>query len=152
MKNCEKCGKPFRTGPGKNKKYCSRKCYLQVRHDPQVNILQDVDAAYLAGLVDGEGSLTRAKDTDRGRGVWRLSIYNSEQNLVNWCKDVTGVGTVVTITSRQGTKNYHKPERNWRCFSWKAKKVLEQVLPYMRHTEKIERTKRLITELVALGG
>lgn len=48
------------------------------------------DLAYLAGIIDGEGSLAAHRNGNK-KGLWytpRLSIYNTDLQLIEWCRDV----------------------------------------------------------------
>jgi hypothetical protein len=115
--------------------------FARVRR-PNTNTLAKIDAAYLAGLIDGEGSIVAAMKR-KGRTTWRLTVSNTNFTILGWCKSVTGVGTVVT-KPWDGNKK-HAVGGHWQCYSWNAKAVLEQVLPYMRI--KQDRALAVIKEL-----
>jgi hypothetical protein len=83
-------------------------------------------AAYIAGLVDGEGSIILYK---RGTGVqMRLTIANTYQPVLSWMVDVTGVGAVIT---RSSTNINHKAGAWWQANSEAAETVLRQIRPYL---------------------
>lgn len=103
------------------------------------------DAAYLAGLIDGEGSVFPANVKRISRRTWRLTIANTNRPVLEWCLAVTGVGAVY---GKWRGNPKHSPAFAWQCHSWKAKSVLEQTLPYMkikreRALECIEELKRI---------
>lgn len=52
-----------------------------------------VDLAYLAGIIDGEGSVNMRRNGGK-KGLWftpALSIYNTDRDLIYWCRDVLQV-------------------------------------------------------------
>jgi hypothetical protein len=144
---CAWCGKEFETGgrgrPPKDQRFCSKACqaYTRVRehHVKEMSIAQ---AAYLAGLVDGEGSIIATQRNSKGRHTWRLQVANTQMVLLDWCIEATGVGTIVT-TKRKSEK--HQDGHWWQCYSWNAYDVLRQIAPYM--TIKKDLALRMMAEL-----
>jgi len=144
---CAWCGKSFETGgrgrPKTSTLFCSRQCqaYARVKehHVKEMSIAQ---AAYLAGLVDGEGSIIAVKRNSEGRHTWRLQVANTKLPLLSWCIEVTGVGTIVTTKSRN---DKHQDGHWWQCYSWNAYDVLRQIVPYM--IIKRELALRMMAEL-----
>lgn len=61
----------------------------------QVRTLSLEEAAYVAGLIDGEGSvsLTRRHRNDKRQLV--VSISNTERNLLEYVKQVVGAGRII---------------------------------------------------------
>lgn len=50
----------------------------------------DVDLAYLAGIIDGEGSVAMRRNGNK-KQLWftpALNIYNTDRDLIYWCRDV----------------------------------------------------------------
>jgi len=115
------------------------------RHTATVASLTEVQAAYLAGLVDGEGSILIAKARE-GRNTWRLTISSTYRPVLEWCLLTIGAGSIVRA-NRYNPK--HATAYWWQCYSWNAKAVLEQLLPYM--LIKREKAKQMIQELDRIG-
>lgn len=144
---CAWCGKEFETGgrgrPKKGQRFCSNSCMAHARvRKPAVNEMTVAQAAYLAGLIDGEGSIVIARKKDKGRNTWRLQVSNTYRPLLEWCVEATGVGSIVL----------HKNENPkwadsmwWNCYSWNAYDVLRQIVPYM--IIKKELALRMMSEL-----
>lgn len=147
---CAWCGKEFETGgrgrPKRGQRFCSKQCqaYARVR-EHHVNEMTVAQAAYLAGLVDGEGSIIAVKRTNGGRHTWRLQVANTQTVLLDWCIEATGVGSIVT-TRRKSDK--HQDGHWWQCYSWNAYDVLRQIAPYM--IIKRELALRMMAELDAV--
>ena len=148
-KACVICGKKFETGgrAGKRNLYCSRVCQAKGRmHLSRVKTMTIPDAAYLAGLIDGEGSILIAQKREM-RNTWRLQISNTDFGLLEWCKEITGCGSIV----RRINENPKWADAGyWACYSWNARKILNQLMPYLKIDSKIQRAESLIAELDAI--
>jgi hypothetical protein len=91
--------------------------------------LQPVDAAYLAGLIDGEGTVTLARRHANEHRQLVVSISSTERDLVEWALHVTSVGK---ITSKRTTSARHAPGLAYSVSNRQALDVLRQVAPYLR--------------------
>jgi len=82
------------------------------------------DAAYLAGLIDGESTiaLTRRHRTDQRQLV--VSISNTERPLLEWVLSVAGVGK---ITGKKTYQAHHAPGLTYAVSNRQALGVLAQV-------------------------
>ena len=62
----------------------------------KVKILTPVDAAYLAGLIDGEGSimLTKTRKTDKYPSP-KVTIASTSYSLLKVFKDLVGTGCII---------------------------------------------------------
>ena len=106
------------------------------------------DAAYIAGLFDGEGSIYFArrkekKKTHDGKGYrysmsQRISmeITMTDENVIRWVHEVLAVGTVVRKPRKglrkDGTK--YLMQYRWRCTFRDAYYVCKLLWPYA-HTK-----------------
>lgn len=75
--------------------------------------MNNTDAAYLAGLVDGEGHI--GIRWNKGVSGWLLapglSVGSSDLPVLQWCYSVTGVGRV-RYTLNQSPLS-HKEQYKW---------------------------------------
>jgi hypothetical protein len=87
------------------------------------------DAAYLAGLIDGEGTiaLTRRHACEHRHVV--VSISSTELELLAWTKATTGVGK---ITRKRTVSDRHAPGLTYSVSNRQALDVLGAVAPYLR--------------------
>lgn len=92
--------------------------------------LSETDAAWLAGFVDGEGTIASARGGRGGRYItWKLSVPNTHYGSLQHCLDVTNVGS---ITPRMGIGDNRKPIWHWQVFSQaNIASILRQILPYL---------------------
>jgi hypothetical protein len=96
------------------------------------------NAAYLAGILDGEGtvSVSRTSTNQSAKACKRGFAYRSsigialtDENLLLWVQQVTGVGRICRVKS-QSPK--HKAAWRWTAWSKDAVYVAKMVLPYLR--------------------
>ena len=98
--------------------------------------MQPNDAAYLAGLFDGEGSvyfkkMKQIKHKRPGKpvhNVWviRMEIAMTDKHVLEWVWETTGVGA---FGPRKVKKGY-KPQWRWRASHRDALKVCKILWPY----------------------
>lgn len=130
-KICKVCNKEFLTGGrlGKsNQIYCSVECMYTSRYKSTIKpkTLSDCDAAYLAGILDGEGNISLLRKTGRNPRI-RIQIANTDKNLIDWIICTTGVGN---INTRPGTDK-HKTAYAWVCNNQPAILILQQIKKYL---------------------
>ena len=91
--------------------------------------MQINDTAYIAGLFDGEGSLQykkawEKKKKHKGEGyrkthTWRINmeIAMTDESVIRWVHEVSGVGSVVKRNVKGTTKSggKYKTQWRWRC-------------------------------------
>lgn len=134
---CEVCDKMFLVGPhgygyaSYEAKRCSPKCRRlgRQRVSAKANELLPTDAAYLAGLVDGEGSFT-VYLRKNGTAITRLSITNCDLPLLEWCKNITGIGSVQTRIHQHPEK--WKTSYAWVVSTGSAGSVIVQIKSFLK--------------------
>lgn len=151
VKKCRWCKTKFEAGgrgrPMYSVVFCSKACMAMARvRKPVTRKMSVPEAAYLAGLIDGEGSIIAARKLGTGRTTWRLQVASTTDCLLDWCIEKTGVGTIVVRLS-QNPK--HADSKWWQCYSWNAMDVLKQCEPYM--ILKRDKARNVIQELSAIA-
>ncbi len=79
--------------------------------------MTEAEAAYIAGLFDGEGTITykkyKEKKTKGTYDCWRISmeIAMTDRSVLVWLTEVLGCGTL----NKKPRKNGHKMQYRWRC-------------------------------------
>jgi len=94
------------------------------------------DAAYIAGLFDGEGSIyikrmDQMKHKRPGKPVhkvWviRMEIAMTDKSVLEWVWETTGVGAFGPRKVKEG----YKPQWRWRASHRDALKVCKLLWPY----------------------
>lgn len=133
-RSCPVCSAGFWVGGSTHRlltqEYCSRQCRASAlggRPGTRAQVLSPLDAAYLAGFIDGEGSIMLYR---RAPGVkLRLLVTNTKRVVLDWIRTVTGVGSVTVVSSRSVR---HNPRMDWHCDSQAAESVIEQIRPYLK--------------------
>ena len=100
--------------------------------------MKETDAAYIAGLFDGEGHviykqyLKKRKGQVKAYPTWKitLEISMTEESIVRWVHEVLGVGTV--CKKPPGRKQMgRRMQYRWRCNSREAYGVCCLMFPYL---------------------
>jgi hypothetical protein len=94
-----------------------------------VRALSDSTAAYIAGLIDGEGTITLSRHhaTENRRIV--VSVANTELQLLRFLLGEIGAGP---ITRKRTTSDRHTPSFCYVVWSRQAMDLLRQVTPFLR--------------------
>jgi hypothetical protein len=104
------------------------------------------EAAYLAGLIDGEGTISLSRRHANERRQLVVSISSTELELLDWAASTTGVGK---ITRKRTTSDKHAPGLTYSVSNRQALAVLSQVQPYLRSYKKL-RAKLVLDQYLAL--
>lgn len=112
---------------------------------PEVRKFKKWETAWLAGMIDGEGSIGLYDYGREGRRV-QIQMANSEKKLVDRFREVIGCGTSVYRTNIHKSHKGRKPMYQYslkgsnRCY-W----VLKQVIPFL--IAKKDKASAIINEL-----
>lgn len=95
--------------------------------------MTETDKAYLAGIIDGEGSIVLKRSRIRSKtsdAVWtyyrlELRVGNTSIELLEWIKQFGG------NYYYEKTKDGQKPRYQWCITTRGAAEILEEVLPYL---------------------
>ncbi|MGB5102423.1 MAG: hypothetical protein WBO04_03770 [Steroidobacteraceae bacterium] len=99
---------------------------MQSRH---VRTLQQFEAAYLAGLIDGEGTITLSRRHANERRQLVVSVVSTEREIVAWVLSTVGAGK---ITRKRTTAKHHAPSFTYTVSNRQALAVLRQAAPYLQ--------------------
>ena len=103
-------------------------------------------AAYLAGLVDGEGTITL---TAQHRGEKRrlvVAISNTDRSLLEFVLHIVGAGR---ITAKRTYKEHHTPSFAYTISNRQALDLLSQIARYLK-TYRARRAEMAIQRYLAL--
>lgn len=138
LQSCPTCRRTFEIG-SRNRRartiFCSKRCRA-LYQEKLARRLSPTEAAYLAAMVDGEGSVVLLKRPDGSVKSYRLVVGNTYVPMLQWCQRVTGIGSVNRRTLASKSPN-HKACWSWEAYGVKAGSVLRQIIPFMQ--EKRER-------------
>lgn len=86
---------------------------------PQAMEARKLDLAWLAGFIDGEGSIGIYREFDKRKGenyhVYRgaLSIVNTNRDSLERCQEIIGAGRIVPHRSHKAQRPTHKLAYHW---------------------------------------
>ncbi len=102
--------------------------------------LSEADAAYLAGLIDGEGTIALSRrHADENRQLV-VTISSTERVLVDWVIRTVRVGK---ITSKKTVASHHAPGLTYVVSNRQALTILEQVTPFLK-SYKVKRAQLVL--------
>ena len=88
--------------------------------------LTNEELAYLAGIIDGEGTIAISVDK-AGYYALRLLISNTSTKLIEWLSQRLEVSIYTSRQRKAGSKQLYSVD----IVSKKGKEVIEQVFPYL---------------------
>jgi hypothetical protein len=112
----------------------------------KVEKLSDTDAAYIGGLIDGEGTVTLTRKHKNENRQLSVSISSTEIALLDYVKSAAGVGK---ITNKRSSKPHHAPSFAYAVYNRQALGLLRQILPYLK-SYKSQRAKLILRDYVKL--
>lgn len=90
---------------------------------------EQIDLAYLAGIIDGEGSINISCNPKHGRNYYslKLDITNTSDALMQWLEDKFRGHIGTSYARSQNRTNLH----SWIVSGKQAQYLLYKVLPYL---------------------
>lgn len=104
------------------------------------------EAAYLAGIVDGEGTITLTMKQKNAKRHLVVSIASNERSVLEYVVDIIGAGK---ITNKTTYKQQHKPSFAYQISNRQALEVLRQIYKELR-TYKKKRAELVLKNYVML--
>lgn len=90
--------------------------------------ISTIDLSYIAGIIDGEGSIYINKA--RNSYIVHCSVTNTNYELMGLLQAITGIGNI--------TRGHINTEKSKKCYKWiigpesEIDLFLKEVLPYLR--------------------
>jgi hypothetical protein len=111
-----------------------------------VNNISSIDAAYIAGIIDGEGTITLSRKHKNENRQLAVSISNTDLVLLKYVEKTVGAGK---ITNKKVTQEHHTKSYTYAIYNRQALKLLEQMQPYLK-TYKATRSELILRDYIAL--
>ena len=105
-----------------------------------------VVAAYLAGLIDGEGTITLSRRHANERRQLVVSIVSTERGILDWVLEQVGAGKV---TRKRTVSPKHAESFTYSISNRQALELLTRVEPYLRSYKRI-RAGMAVSQYVSL--
>jgi len=104
--------------------------------------LNQTEAAYIAGLIDGEGTVTLTRKHKNENRQLCVSVSSTEKHLLDFVLHSTGTGK---ITGKRTSKQHHTPSFAYAVYNRQALDLLKQTFRYMK-SYKRERAALILAE------
>lgn len=103
-------------------------------------MISDVEAAYTAGILDGEGSIALTRNRKDRWPSPQVSVSSTDRELLEWIRNRYG-GSIVRKPPRQPT---HSLSFEWKLTDRRALDLLRLVHKYLVIQRKIQRAELLL--------
>jgi intein/homing endonuclease len=94
-----------------------------------VNKISEVNAAYIAGLIDGDGSILLSKRHKSDNRQLVISISNNDRALLNEILGIVGAGK---ITGKRTNSKKHNQNFTYSISNRQALQLLKYIDPYLK--------------------
>ncbi len=108
--------------------------------------LDPTEAAWLAGLIDGDGTIALSRRHQNENRQLEVSISNTDFVLLEYVKSIVGMGR---ITRKHSVARNHTPSGAYQVSNRQALSLLNQIYPFLR-TYKAKRAKLVVENYVKL--
>lgn len=117
-----------------------------MRDRARVRELSGGDAGYIAGLIDGEGSISLARKHAGENRQLVITISNTERSILEYVLRAIGSGK---ITRKRTSQIHHRPGLTFTITNRQALRLLARIHPYLR-SYKRERSALVPSNYLAL--
>jgi hypothetical protein len=111
-----------------------------------VKELSPLEAGYLAGLIDGEGTITLTRRNLNKHRALVITVSSTELSILKFVQKITGVGK---ITNKRITKANHTPSFTYQVANRQALEILKQTAEHLR-SYKVERARLALQDYTRL--
>jgi hypothetical protein len=112
----------------------------------QMNTLSKCSAAYIAGLVDADGTITVTRKHINENRHPALSISNTDRHLLEFVLETFGAGK---ITAKRTISENHTPSFVFAVYNRQALELIRQLRPFLR-TYKAKRSDLILSDYLKL--
>jgi hypothetical protein len=112
----------------------------------EVKLLDPIDSAYIAGLIDGEGTVTLSRRHRSENRQLVVSISNTERPLLEYVLNSVGAGK---ITGKRTYHSHHTPSYTYSISNRQALALLTQITSCLK-TYKAKRADIILRDYIRL--
>ena len=106
--------------------------------------MTDLEKAYLAGIIDGEGTVTLSKDGEFRYPV--LTFCNNDKEIINYVNSFCPG----TVSIKRAQNENWKDNWVWKIIRRQAVSVLEEITPFLHEQKKLHRAQSIIQDYIRL--
>ena len=108
--------------------------------------MDQTDTAYIAGLIDGEGTVTLSRRHRNENRQLVVSISNTDRPLLEYVLNTVGAGK---ITGKRTSQSHHTPSYTYSISNRQALELLNQIISYLK-TYKAKRSEIILRDYIRL--
>jgi len=112
----------------------------------KTKVLSATAAAYIAGIIDGEGSISLSRRHRNEQRQLEVSISNTDIALLEYIHQTIGTGR---ISRKRTYKDKHTPSATYCISNRQALSLLEQIQPFLK-TYKKKRSALVLNNYIRL--
>lgn len=101
--------------------------------------MTEVEKAYIAGIIDGEGTITIERRSGRATSTPAVYVASTDRELLEWLESRLGG----CICKRPKRSEHHKLSWDWKLRGDSALALLADVRPYLRIQRRQARARML---------
>jgi len=90
--------------------------------------LEEIEKAYIAGLIDGEGTVTLSRKHSNETASPEVSIANNDLQLLAWVRNAVAAGK---ISLKRKNRPHHHQSYTWSIRDNKAISFLNEIKNYL---------------------
>jgi len=105
-----------------------------VNWELKVNELSDIDAAYIAGLIDGEGTVTLTRRHRNENRQLCVTISSTERQMLEFVQQTLNAGK---ITNKATTSIRHARSYTYTIANRQALQLLHQIQPWLKSYKRL---------------
>ena len=137
--HCLQCGCSFQEKPSHvgKRKYCSVDCRAKAQDSQHQVHMTETDAAWLAGFIDGEGTITLAKRR-KGERVYFVPLLlavNTDEAAIMHVLKLTGLG-IIYRNQKPFKKEWNQVYR-YQATNQKALAILRKIRTHLRIKQEL---------------
>lgn len=114
---------------------------IYLNHERVAFMEDQLQIAYLAGLFDGEGTITLLRHNRNEFKGPVMSMTSTTHNLLVLCQKSLGGD----IQTQKVYKSHHKPSWSWRVRGNAALNAIAKLYPYLQEPEKKRRMQLILS-------
>lgn len=108
--------------------------WLKFAGDLKVKKPSAIDAAYIAGLIDGEGTVTLTRRHRNENRQLCVTISSTERQMLEFVRQTLGAGK---ITNKSITSIRHAPSYTYTIANRQALELLRQIEPWLKSYKRL---------------
>ena len=99
----------------------------------RVKKLTKTGAAYIAGIIDGEGTITLTRRNSTSHRHLVVTVSSTDQDLLIYIQELIGAGK---ITTKRTYKQHHVPGGTFQISNRQALALLQQIAIFLKTYKK----------------